>query len=150
MNIGQMAEILSNLEKEQWIKIIETTDTYLNDSKLFNNQLKPKINNYYEPILDRNLIEETVEDVLPLLKKIFRDAYRYRSLPAEFMELFESNTNRLFHVKRNLLKASLSLEKIELIKELLYDKLKYIGTKDICIHCECVSDFKKLKNIVEN
>jgi hypothetical protein len=150
MNISQIAEVLSNLEKEQWIKIIKTTDTYLNDTEIFNNQLKPKINYNYEPVLDNNLIEETIEDVLPLMKKIFKEANNYRNLPVEFKELFESKVSQMFYVKRKLLRTSLALDKLELIKDLLYDKLKYVGTKEICIHCECVSIFKKLKNILED
>jgi ASC-1-like (ASCH) protein len=149
MNINQTAEILSNLEKEQWIKIIKTTDTYLGDTEIFNNQLKTKIDANYA-VIDRTLIEEMIEEVLPSMKTIFKDAYRYRNLPVEFKELFESKFNRIFIVKRKLLKASLSLEKMELIKELLQDKLKYVGTKEICIHCECVSIFHKLKKIIEN
>ena len=149
MSLGQLAQILSRLDESQWINLLSSTEEYLNETYIWDKQIVPKINDNLDYNIDRDSLNELVETIFPIIKRAFKDAYNYRFLPAEFKELFENETEYMFHLGRKLLEASSNTQKIELIIDLISDKMRYLD-KEICNHCECVTIMKNLKIIIES
>jgi len=149
MSLGQLAQILSRLDESQWINLLSSTEEYLNETYIWDKQIVPKINDNLDYNIDRDSLNELVETIFPIIKRAFKDAYNYRFLPAEFKELFENETEYMFHLGRKLLEASSNTQKIKLIIDLISDKMRYLD-KEICNHCECVTIMKNLKIIIES
>lgn len=149
MSLGQLAQILSRLDESQWINLLSSTEEYLNETYIWDKQIVPKINDNLDYNIDRDSLNELVETIFPIIKRAFKDAYNYRYLPAEFKELFENETEYMFHLGRKLLEASSNTQKIKLIIDLISDKMRYLD-KEICNHCECVTIMKNLKIIIES
>jgi hypothetical protein len=149
MSLGQLAQILSRLDESQWINLLSSTEDYLNETYIWDKQIVPKINDNLDYNIDRDSLNELVETIFPIIKRAFKDAYNYRYLPAEFKELFENETEYMFHLGRKLLEASSNTQKIKLIIDLISDKMRYLD-KEICNQCECVTIMKNLKIIIES
>jgi hypothetical protein len=149
MSLGQLAQILSRLDESQWINLLSSTEEYLNETYIWDKQIVPKINDNLGYNVDRNSLNELVETIFPIIKRAFKDAYNYRYLPSEFKELFENETEYMFHLGRKLLEASSNTQKIKLIIDLISDKMRYLD-KEICNQCECVTIMKNLKIIIES